>query len=58
MPEAVQMTLPVRQEELSVAIDFILKDTEQSVPETSDGQAQVCAAKIVNMIRKYHNHNR
>ena len=41
--EEVQMTSPVRPEELSAAIDSILLDTEQSVPETSDGQAQVCA---------------
>ena len=39
--EEVQMTSPVRQEELSAAIDSILSDTEPSVPETSDGQAQV-----------------
>ena len=54
-PEAVQMTLPVRQEKLSATIDSILLDTEQSVPETSIGQAQVCAPKIASMIRKYHN---
>ena len=41
--EEVQMTSPVRPEELSAAIDSILLDTEQSVSETSDGQAQVCA---------------
>ena len=41
--EEVQMTSPVCQEELSAAIDSILSDTEQSVPETRDGQAQVCA---------------
>ena len=36
--EEVHMTWPVCQQELSAVIDSILSDTEQSVPETSDGQ--------------------
>ena len=42
-PEEVHMTSPVRQEELSAAIDSILSDHEPSAPETSDGQEQVRA---------------
>ena len=45
-PEEVHMTSPVRQEELSAAIDSILSGTEQSAPETSDGQEQVRAPSL------------